>query len=168
MPLPKSGGGHLTKSFSTGTLKSPKGGIKVGFKILKSKRLDNLRKHYGKPFNAAIARAMNKEMTRILKKAKKDTPVDTGRLRDSGRLEKPRGKGRTVWQWEIKFGGVRRRATVRNDGRGNRLVDYARIVHAKGGRNGKANFLLDNWNIALRGLDAKMNREVRKSLPKEI
>ena len=138
---------------------------------MKSKKLTNLRKHYGRPYNAAVTAAMNKEMARILKKAKKDTPVLTGRLRSSGRLEKPRGKGRTVWQWEIKFGGVKRKQTVgKSDGRGSRLVDYARKIHETGGsgRSGKANFLLDNWNEAMLGLDAKINRELRKTLPKVL
>ena len=59
-------------------------------------------------------------METTLLEAKKEVPVDTGRLRDSGRLEKS-GQGPTR-KWEVKFGGV----SV-----GGEFVDYAVVVHER-------------------------------------
>jgi hypothetical protein len=145
-----------------------KGGVKVAFQVLKSKKLNNLKRFYGRQYHRALNEAMNKEMESILKRARADTPVDTGRLRKSGRILKPAGRGRVVAQWEIRFGGIRVHSS--KDGRGNRLVDYASIIHERGGKagNGKANFLIDNWNAALLTITNKIDRQLRKRLPRFI
>lgn len=143
-------------------------GIKVAFKILKSKKLDKLVKYYGKPYKIAVRRAMQEAMEDILKRAKADTPVDTGRLRDSGRIKKPAGTGRVVWKWEVMFGGIKVSPSERNDKRGSILVDYAQKIHEIGGRNGKPNFLLDNWNLVMSGINNRIEKQLRRDLPKVL
>jgi len=165
-------------SFSTGIGTIPRRGssfgqrgIKVSFKVLKSKKLTNLKKYYGKPYKAAVVEAMNNEMEKILKASREDAPLFTGRLRASGRIVRPRGTGRTVWNWEVRFGGIRLAPTGEgvDDKRGVILVDYAQKIHELGGKRGKGkNFLLRNWNKAMRGITARINRDLRKALPRVI
>lgn len=165
-------------SFSTGVGTIPRRGssfgqrgIKVSFKVLKSKKLNNLKKYYGRPYKAAVVEVMNNEMKNILKAAKEDTPVFTGRLRKSGRIVKPRSTGKTFLQWEIRFGGIRLAPTGEgvDDKRGVILVDYAQKIHELGGKRGRGkSFLIRNWNKAMRGITGRINRNLRKTLPRVI
>jgi len=81
-------------------------------------RLQRQLKSLEKNVSAELSKEMESMMEDVLRAAKKDTPVKTGRLRDSGRLEKT-DFGATK-KWEVKFGGI----SVRG-----KAVDYAAKVH---------------------------------------
>jgi hypothetical protein len=65
--------------------------------------------------------ATEEELNHMLNDAKAMTPVDTGRLQESGRVLAPRtSKTATAVSFQVMFGEI----TVRG-----RFVDYALIVH---------------------------------------
>lgn len=79
-----------------------------------SKALDKIGREVVSQVNKTIA----EEVEQLLIEAKELAPVETGRLRDSGRLVKRKGPSGVMY--EIVFGGVTRKG---------KFVDYAVAVH---------------------------------------
>ena len=99
----------------------------------------------GDPLGAALFQ----EGETIMGKAKKDTPVDTGRLRSTGHVKPPKQSGKTV-SVELAYG-----------------TDYAVWVHEIEGRDhptGKAKFLEDNVFDAERGFARRVADRMEKHL----
>jgi len=83
-------------------------------------------------------------MQNTLQKAKAQTPIDTGRLKQSGRVERT-SQGPTK-KWEIKFGGT----SVRG-----KFVDYAIAAHEGGKR-----FLVPAFEKAKRSTPRILRRKM--------
>ncbi len=100
---------------------------------------------------APLAAALSQEGESIMGNAKKDTPVDTGRLRSTGHVKRPKLSGKKV-EVELAFG-----------------TDYAIFVHEIAGAahpSGKAKFLEANVLAAQSGFGRrvadKMERHLRR------
>jgi Bacteriophage HK97-gp10, putative tail-component len=98
---------------------------------------------FGKDVLNAALKATETELTKLLADAKENAPVDTGRLRESGRLI------RSGTNFSVVFGDV----TVRGI-----EVDYAQIVDLR------TNYLQDAADKHLSGLADKVTKEVNRKL----
>lgn len=96
-----------------------------------------------------VAAALFQEGEKIMAASKKDTPVDTGRLRSSGHVKDPkisRGGGVEV---ELAY-----------------ATDYALAVHEipRGYKSGKSKYLESNMKAAATGFGNRMIETIKKRL----
>lgn len=102
---------------------------------------------------ALLASAMTTEAERIMAQAKRLTPVDTGALRASGHVQKPKVIPRTRIEVVLGFGGP--------------SVPYAVYVHENLDAHhkvGQAKFLEQPLFLAQDGLAERLATEVRRFL----
>lgn len=121
-----------------------------------SKFVFNLQE-FGFEFLEAGKKALAAELQLILQETLKITPKDTGALRESGRVFKPRSNKRAeLVSFDIVFGGVSRRG---------KFVDYAAIVHEnpKGFKfkDGEEKYLEKTWNRMAPGIEGRIRARVR-------
>jgi hypothetical protein len=95
-----------------------------------------------------VAGGLNEEGEQIMAAAKRDTPVDTGRLRSTGHVKPPsvrRGLVETV----LAFG-----------------TDYAIFVHeiSASHPSGRSKFLEANVNAAARGFGGRLMSRIKRRL----
>ena len=103
----------------------------------------------GGPLGAALFQ----EGETIMGKAKKDTPVDTGRLRSTGHVKRPEESGKKV-SVELAFG-----------------TDYAVFVHEIDGANhptGRSKFLEANVLAAEAGFGGRVADRMEKHLQRGL
>ena len=94
-----------------------------------------------------MAGALFEEGEMIMGKSKRDTPVDTGRLRSTGHVKPPKIRATTA-EVTLAYG-----------------TDYAVFVHEIQGRNhpvGKAKFLESNVNQAASGMPNRLKARLRR------
>ena len=115
------------------------------------RRLQRQFRQLQKSADKEISKEIDSIMGDVLNDAKSETPVDTARLRDSGRREKT--KSGSTKKWEVKFGGV----SVRG-----KFVDYAIPVHET-----QKPFLVEPFDRAkpriLKDLHRKMDKLLRSA-----
>ncbi len=101
----------------------------------------------GKVASTDMAGGLFEEAEMIMGQSKRDTPVDTGRLRSSGTVQPPKIRA-TSAEVALTYG-----------------TDYAVYVHEIRGLNhpvGKAKFLEDAINRAARGIDRRLGLRVKR------
>lgn len=104
----------------------------------------------------ALQRGLEDEAGTIMEAAIDQVPVDTGALRDSGRIERPQASGREV---TIAFGF------------GGGDVDYAVYVHEDlqaTHTNGKAKYLEDPALQAVAGMDDRLTRYIDDAVARAV
>ena len=130
----------------TGSIRKGRRGA-VHFDVSQLKLIDTFLEKLKKAGVKAIQEALEEEADKILAMAQTLTPVDTGRLKESGRVIKPRRDAtKTKFEYVIIFGGIQVRGL---------FIDYALEVHERTDvphRVGQAKYLSTAFRMALPGL----------------
>lgn len=112
---------------------------------------------FGEEFLEKGKQALAAELEEILKATIPITPMDTGALRASGRVFKPRfNKRQKLVKFDVVFGGVVRKG---------KLVNYAAEVHEnpKGVvfKKGEEKFLEKTWDRMAPGIERRIAARVK-------
>ncbi len=129
-------------------------------------RLRRTLKRYPRRAGRAVARALYQEAEETITDAKEDTPVDTGALRASGFVDRPKRKANRI-SVKLGFGGV---AGSGNRGGTNQTdVGYAVYVHEDCNAHhevGRCKYLETHVRAAVRRLPRRIAQEVRRGTPR--
>lgn len=116
---------------------------------------------FGEDYLAQAKEAVFEELNRVLQETLEITPIDTGRLRESGRVFRPKSSKREMRvSFNVMFGGVKIRG---------REVDYAAAVHEATDVNfkrGQAKYLETTWARLGPGFAQRVANRIK--LPREI
>ena len=142
----------------------------VRFKLEGTEQLRRTVKRIGARAEKALENALYEEGERIMGQAKEITPVDTGALRASGHVPKPKRLG-VLTQVILSFGGIaagtyKSKRTKRIVAEGER-IGYAQYVHENLGAHhpvGRAKYLEEPFKRAQAGLIDRLARRVRIEL----
>lgn len=124
----------------------------MSFRVKGDRELRSALRRLGPRAETALSGALYREGETIMNRSKRLTPVDTGTLRSTGHVQRPRKRGGVITV-TLGFGGPAAR--------------YAAIVHEMTEANftvGQAKYLQEPFENAVEGLTQRLAREVRRSI----
>lgn len=111
----------------------------------------------------AAMRALKEEADAIMEESRNQVPVDTGTLKESAYVEEPQVAGNEIVV-NFGYGGPNDKVNPKS---GKPASEYAIYVHERTDLKhptGKAKFLEDPLNNALRGMDERIGRKIRADI----
>ncbi len=135
------------------------------FMSIKVNGLDSARRrlvYFKNKFPHEVAAALKTEAELTMTESKKEVPVDTGALKDSGFVDEPKIQGDNI-SIRLGYGGV----ATKREANGEITVTYAIIVHEDLNAHhtvGKAKFLEDPLKKRQKNILNNINLRVKRAL----